>query len=201
MEINKFSDILGVITGEAIVEGRFVLLTTNNVGSYDFGSRQDLPAVIRPKTLAQSYRAKYIITWIVPNQSLPYYIPESSYSMPWSLRHGGFDQAGNLPFNPTAVHLTWPGQKNGVTIPSGYLALAFAAGVYTIPSGAFVYNVGLRTPGTYVVAADDGTDGAGLGGMPKISTTPFVPNATTDIGVVERFDVANWALQLRTFQP
>lgn len=198
MEINKFSDILGVITGEAIVEGRFVLLTTNNVAAYDFGSRSDLPAVIRPKTLAQAYRAKYIITWIVPNQSMPYYVPEPSVA--WSLRHGGFSNAPNLPMAET-VHLTWPGQKSALTIPSGYLALAFAAGVYTIPSGQFVYNVGLRTPGTYVVAADDATDGAGFGGMPKISTTPFVPSAVTDIGVVERFDVANWALQLRTFQP
>jgi hypothetical protein len=198
MEINKYSDILGVVCCEDIVEGRFCLLTTNLPGSFDFGTRTDLPGVIRPKTAAQGYQAKYLVTWIVPNQTMPMYIPTPSLA--YSLRHGGFDQVGNLPMTGTTIHLTWPGQKQAVTIPSGYLALAFAGGVYTIPSGQFIYNVGLRTPGTYVIAADDGTDGAGNGGMAKISATPFAPSVN-HVGLVERFDVANWALQVRTFAP
>jgi hypothetical protein len=194
MEINKYSDILGVVVCEDTVEGRFVLLTENIAGSHDFGSRTDLPGVIRPKNSAQAARANYVVTWIVPNQSLPLYIPTPS--LPYSLRRGGFDQSGNLPFDPTAVHLTWPGQKNGVAIPSGFPAIAFAGGVFTIPSGLFIYNVGLRTPGNYVIAANDTDDGAGEGGKAKYSAS-----ATGAVGVVERFDVSEWSLTVRTFQP
>jgi len=190
MEINKYSDIVGVVLVKDTPEGRMVCLTPNTVAAHDFGSRSDLPGAKAPENAAEALRSWYVVTWTVPEQSMPLYIPTPSLA--FSLRHGGFDQGGNLPFNPTAVHLTWPGQKEQVTIPSGTPALAFGGGVFTAPSGSFTYNANLAV-GAYltVSAANDASDGM----------LQYSASATGAVAVVERFDLTDMKLTFRTLQP
>ncbi len=70
MEINKFSDIIGVLTKADIVEGRMVLLTGHDQ-SHDFGSREDLPGVKLPATAAEAAKATYLLVFAQDNRSLP----------------------------------------------------------------------------------------------------------------------------------
>ena len=62
MEINRFEDVLGVVTIADVVEGRFGVLTSHSE-SYDFGSRSDLPGFKVPATAEEAKRAKFVITW------------------------------------------------------------------------------------------------------------------------------------------
>jgi len=157
---------------------------------HNFGSRLDLPGVSLPSTAAEGALAKFVITWRVPDQSLPMYIPEPS--VPWSLRRG-FDRTANLPLTSTTIHLTWPGQKHGQTIPSGSLCLAFAGGVFTFPSGHYVGSSSIQTPGAPVsVVSSAGS--ATNAGKPYYSTSGVV-------GYVERFDSSNADLEIRTLVP
>lgn len=170
MEINHYGDtILGVVASEDIVEGRMVLLTTNSF-SRDFGSQTDLPAVKLPDTQAEAGRARYCVTFEQDNRSLPLYQPHPAFG--FALR-GGFDQAENAPFSAT-VYLTHPGVQEGRTIPSGEGALAFGEGIYTVPSGAFVYSAELQVPGSPLAACDTAQDGAGSAGKLHYSTTEVV---------------------------
>ena len=156
MEINKYSDIKGVVTLEAIVEGRMVLLSTNSL-THDFGSWADLPGARLPDTATEAQKAHFVITFAVDNSKPPIYQPYPS--MTYALRQG-FDQAANVPFDAT-VHMTPQSMKVGLTIPSGTLALAFGPGIFTVPSGAYVYSAGIEIPGTWLSVAngqDDGTD-------------------------------------------
>ena len=184
MEINKFTDILGVVVTEDITEGRLVALTANTVNA-----DSDLPGVRLPVDADDAKKAFYVVTWIAPNQSLPLYIP--SPSIDFSLRRGAFDQAANLPLTGSTIHLTWPGQKEGVTIPSGFQALAFSEGVFTVPSGAFVYSASL-VPGAYleVLNVSDDTTSAG-----KLNYTTTQADA---IAIVERYDSVENKLTFRT---
>jgi hypothetical protein len=195
MEINRFTDIRGVVVVEDIPEGRMVLVTANTPGSpaNSFGSRSDLPGVKLPDDATEAAEAKYVLTWRVEDQSLPFYIPTPS--LDYSLRRGGFDQAGNLPFT-AAVHLTWPGQKNGVTIPSGFLALAFGGGIFTVLSGAYVYAAGLVTPGAFLVVANTADDGAGEAGKLKYSAS-----SSGSVARVERYNSTTQELTFRTLVP
>jgi hypothetical protein len=181
---------VGVVVLKDTPEGRMVCLTPNTSATHDFGSRADLPGAFAPKDATEAAKSWYVVTWTVPEQSMPLYIPTPSLA--FSLRHGGFDQAGNLPFNPTAVHLTWPGQKEGVTIPSGTPALAFGGGVFTVPSGQFVYSANLAV-GEYLEPshANDASDGL----------LQYVASATGAVAVVERFDLTDMKLTFRTLQP
>lgn len=190
MEINKYTDIVGVVVVKDTPEGRMVCLTPNIVAAHDFGSRSDLPGAKAPQNATEAAKAWYVVTWTVPEQSMPLYIPTPS--LPFSLRRGGFDQAGNLPFDPTAVHLTWPGQKEAVTIPSGTPALAFEEGVFTAPSGSFLYSASLAV-GEYltVSAANDTHDG-------KLQYSASVTGA---VAIVERFDLTDMKLTFRTIRP
>ena len=191
MEINKFTDIRGVIANEDIVEGRFCIIAANAfTDGHNFGSRLDLPGVALPSSAAESALAKFAVTWRVPDQSLPMYIPEPS--VPWSLRRG-FDRTANLPLTGTTIHLTWPGQKHGQNIPSGSLCLAFAGGVFTFPSGHYVGSASIQVPGAPVsVVSSVGV--AGNAGKPYYSTSGV-------IGYVERFDSSNADLEVRTLVP
>ncbi len=167
MEINHYGDtILGVLAGQDIVEGRMVILTGHAM-SIDFGSQTDLPAVRVPATSAEAALARYCVTFAVDNRSLPIY--QSVPSFTFALR-GGFDQSSNVPFSAT-VRLTYPGNQEGATIPSGSQALAFGEGIYTVPSGAFVYSAALTVPGTMLDVADTATDGAPSAGMLKAGST------------------------------
>jgi hypothetical protein len=192
MEINKLSDIRGVVAIMAIPEGRFVAVAANIAGSYNFGSRDDLPGVRLPETAAEAALARYPVTWRVPDQSLPMYIP--SPEVAFSLRRGGFDQTANLPLTNTTVHLTWPGQKHGVTIPSGSLCLAFGQGVFTFPSGQYIYDSSLEVPGTSVTVANITDDGLAEAGKP-------MAGASEVVGYTERYDSDTGDLEIRTLNP
>lgn len=183
MEINDFEKVKGVVTTEDIVEGRFVVLG-EHTETYDFGSRTDLLGAKVPTTAEEASRAKYIITWPVSNSQTPMYQPTPSY--PFSLRQG-FGGAANVPFT-SKVYLTYPGYMDGETIPSGNLALAFTEGVFTLPSGAYVYGADIIKKGAALVV-DYGSDKG------KVKYT-----ATLAVGVVgftESYDSATGKLTVR----
>lgn len=193
MEINKVQDVTGVVTTEAIVEGRMVLYTTNPGLPFPgdlTGRLSDVPGVKLPDTVAEAARARYCITWQNDNRTPPL-IAWPQYN--WSLRLG-FDQATNLPITGVPVYMTYPGYQESLTIPSGMLAICLAgdATVCTIPSGQYMYNVLMQVPGTRLRAADTVTDGAANAGMLAI-----LASGTTAIAEVERFTPATFALTFR----
>lgn len=153
MEINAFENVIGVVPTADTVEGRFVVLTSHS-HSIDFGSQTDLPGAKIPATAEEAKRAKFVLTWAVDNRPVP--IIQSYPTMDFALR-GGFDQTANAPFSAT-VHLTHPGNKEGLTIPSGVNALAFSEGTFTVPSGCYIYNAGLINPGASLIIANTATD-------------------------------------------
>lgn len=194
MEINKYTDIVGVVVVEDIPEGRMVCFTENTPGGHNFGSRTDLPGVKLPDTAAEAARARFIVTWTVNNANaegpITLFIPTPSFD--WALRRGGWDQSENVPFD-AAVHLTWPGQRHGVTIPSGYQALAFDDGVFTVPSGSWEYNANAEIPGAplrVMNTADDSEADAGR--------LAFDAAGTATVARVERFDSDTGDLTFRT---
>jgi hypothetical protein len=191
MEINKYTDIMGVVTTEAIPEGRMVLLTGHSV-DHDFGSYVDLPGVKLPDDSTEAGVAKYCITWPVSNANahgpIKMFIPTPSFD--WAMRRGGWDQAQNVPFD-AEVHLTYPGNREGVTIPSGWQALAFDRGVFTVPSGSFVYSADLESPGAPLEVLNAGDDGATEAGK-------LAYNASGTIAVVERYNSDTGSLTFRT---
>lgn len=191
MEINKYTDIMGVVATEDIVEGRMVLMTSHT-WNHNFGSKVDLPGVKLPADSTEAGFARFCITWPVNNSNaegpIKMFIPTPSFD--WAMRAGGWDQASNVPFN-TTVYLTYPGHQEGVTIPSGFQALAFDRGVFTVPSGAFVYSLDIETPGAPLEVLNTGDDGAGSAGK-------LAYNAAGAIAVVERFDSDEYSLTFRT---
>lgn len=182
---------MGVVVTEDIPEGRMVLLTSHNA-TIDFGSRNDLPGVKLPADSTEAGLAKYVVTWPVTNAQahgpINMFIPMPSFD--WSLRQGGWDQAANVPFS-AVVHLTYPGHKDGVTIPSGYLALAFDRGVFTVPSGQYVYSAELATPGAPLEVLNIADDTLAEAGK-------LAYNAAGTIAVVERYNSDLNELTFRT---
>jgi len=185
MEINRFEDVVGGVTQDDIVEGRFVYLMDNKVGTIDFGSWADLPGFNIPQTADEAARAHFVITWPVDNRQLPFYQPYPAFA--YALRQG-FDQAANSPFN-AKVYTTYPGNMNNETIPSGTLALAFTDGVFTIPSGQFVYSADIIVPGAAIVIEYTGADA----GKPKYSAT----SQWGVVGYTEKFFLDTYALQIK----
>lgn len=170
MEIRHYGDtILGVVAMEAIPEGRMVVLDAHAT-SHNFGSRTDLPGARVPATSDEAARARYCIAFSVDNRSLPIYEPTPAF--PFAMRHG-WDLDANVPFD-TEVQLTHPSNKLGQTIPSGSLAVAFGEGIYTVPSGAYVYDATIEVPGTQLVVADTASDGATDAGKLKVGTSNVV---------------------------
>jgi hypothetical protein len=190
MEINKYTDIIGVVVTSDIVEGRMVLITSQG-SSHDFGSRADLMGVKLPGDGTEALLAKYIVTWPVNNaqvtDDIKMLVPMPGYN--WSLRRGAWDQTGNVPFT-SAVYLTYPGNQNGVTIPSGYLALAFDRGVFTVPSGGFVFSANIMAAGAPLEVLNTADDTTSAG---KLSY-----NAAGTIAIVERFNSDDGSLTFRT---
>lgn len=191
MEINKYTDIMGVLTTQDITEGRMVCLTSHG-SSHDFGSETDLPAVKLPVDTTEAARAKYCLTWVVNNSNaegpITMFIPQPSFD--WSMRRGGWDQAQNVPFSAT-VHLTYPGNRESVAIPSGYKALAFDRGVFTVPSGQFVYSAEILIPGSPLEVLNVGDDTLAEAGK-------LAYNSAGTIAVVERFNSDSGSLTFRT---
>jgi hypothetical protein len=188
MEINKYTDIIGVVACGDVVEGRMVILTSHS-SSYDFGSRADLMGVRVPADDTEAGRAKYIVSWPVNNaqvtDDIKMLVPMPSYD--WSLRRGGWDQVGNVPFTSK---IYYPGNQDGVTIPSGYLALAFDKGVFTVPSGAYVFAAGIMAAGAPLEVLNTDDDGADAGKL------AYASGGT--IAVVERFNSEDGSLTFRT---
>lgn len=186
MEINKYRDITGVVTKEAIVEGRMVLLI-NHSQSIDFGSQTDLPGVKLPDDSTEAAMAHFVIAFAVDNTQPPLYKPMPSLGT-FATRYG-FESASNMPFNAD-VTMVPDSNTIGRTIPSGALALAFGPGTFTVPSGAFVYAADLEVPGTWLTVANTADDGAADAGKLKYSAsaTPMQ---------VERYDSTNNKLTFR----
>ena len=166
MEINKYFDITGAVANENMKEGRLVKLVAHTF-SYNYGSREDLPGAELPDTSAEAAQAHFIIAFAVDNSTPPIY--QSYPTIPNTSLRYGFDGASNVPFAAT-VHLTAPSMKEGLTIPSGALALAFGPGVFTVPSGDWIYNASI-VPGAWLISGDTASDGAGEAGKPKYSAT------------------------------
>ena len=120
MEINDFDEAVGVVAQADTVEGRFVLMVSNAAGSYNFGSRTDLPGVRVPATAEEAKRAKYCLGFAADNRPTP--ILEPMPSMNFAVR-GGWDQAANNNFSAT-VYTTHPANQEGLTVASGALCLA-----------------------------------------------------------------------------
>jgi len=189
MEIRKYVDIEGVVVTEDIVEGRMVLFTSHS-WDHDFGSWSDLKGVKLPDNSTESGRAFYVLGFALDNSLLPIYEPTPALA--WATRMG-FESAANVPFT-AKVYLTHPANMIGQTLPSGTLGLAFAGGVFTVPSGAFIYTANLVTPGTELVVANTNDDGAGSAGKLKYS-------ATAGVAIVERYNSDTQELTFRTSQP
>lgn len=187
MEINRFDDVVGGVAQADIVEGRFVVLAANAVASVDFGSRADLPGFKVPSTAEEATRARYVSTFAVDNRPTPIYNPIPS--MDFALR-GGFDQSKNVPFS-TTVYLTHPGNQEGMTIPSGTSMLGFTEGVFTLPSGAYIYSSTITVPGAALIVEYSGADA----GKPKYTAT----NAVGVVGTVEHYDSTDGRLTVKVY--
>lgn len=153
MELNRIDNALGVVALENIKEGLMVVLTSDADGN---------PAVRRPANSTEAKDARFVAVWKQNNLPIPG--PLAYPSIPFSLRPGGFDQAqSNAPLSLN-VWLTYPGNMEGTTIPSGYDLVAHGGddGVYTVESGMFVANAGL-VPGAKLEALNltDDTTNAG----------------------------------------
>lgn len=168
MEINKFEECYGVVTTEDIKEGRFVTLVPSSE-SYDFGSREDLPGVALPANAEEAKRARFVLTWAVDNRPTP--ITESTPAYDFALREG-FDRSANAPFSAT-VYLTHPGNQEGLTIPSGTPALAFSDGIFTVPSGAYVYSADIIKTGAAVIVSNV-SDHSADAGKPRYAASEAV---------------------------
>lgn len=184
MEINKFTDIIGVVATSAIKEGRMVLLTPANADVY-WGSRKDLMGIKIPTTAVEAAKAKYVSAFALDNRPTP--IIEGLPTYAWSMRAGGWDQAGNLPASSLTLYMDHPGNMTVVqTIASGSLALAFDKGVFTVTSGNFIYSASLVPGASLGVSYAGGTEGE------------LQYDGAGTIGVVERFDSTNFTLTFRT---
>ena len=189
MELNKFDKVEGVVIIEDIVEGRFVVLTPHSE-TQDFGSNEDLPGCKYPSTAEEATRAKYCLTWAVSNSPTP--IMNPTPSMAYALR-GGFDQAANAPF-ATTVYLTQPGNQEGLTIPSGSTALAFTDGIFTIPSGGYVYSADIINPGAAIIISNT-TSHTTDKGKPRYTAT----NAVGVIGETWGYNSTTGALTILVY--
>jgi hypothetical protein len=188
MEINHYGDVvMPALAMEDIVEGRIVLIASHSL-SIDFGSQTDLPGARVPDTAADVAKAHYITKFQQDNRSLPIYEPQPSFD--FALRYG-FDQAENAPFSAT-VYITHPGVQLGRTIPSGSQLVLYGEGIYTLPSGAYVYNASLTVPGATIGAAYTDNDGLSDAGKVKYATSNI-------LGEVVRYDSTTGNLTFRLY--
>lgn len=194
MEINLMptgTNPQGALATEDIVEGRFVLMTSHTWDE-DFGSLTDLPGVKLPDNDTEAQMARYVVTWSAPDRKVSpgnlWFVPTPAYD--FALRHG-WDQDTNLPMSNVTVRDIWPGNQESVTIPSGTKVLVLQDGaIVTLPSGQYVYNSALRTPGARLEVLNSGDDGADSAGKPAYA-------AAGAIAEVVRFNSSTAALTIR----
>lgn len=164
MEVNHYGDtIIGAVAVEDLPEGRMVLMTSHSY-NVDFGSQVDLPGAELADDATEAARSRYVVAFAEDNRSLPIYQPTPS--MTYALR-GGWDQPSNVPFAVDNVYLTHPNNLLGQIIPSGNLIKLYGEGIYTVPSGAYMYNVLMETPGCQLSVASTAVDGADNAGKLK----------------------------------
>lgn len=189
MEINRFEDVIGVVAQANVVEGRFVCLTTNAHGGSFMNTDADLPGAKVPATAEEAKRAKYCITWAVDNRQAPIVdYPKTAFDF-----RGGWVNSNAGPLTGVTMWLTHPGNQEGQTIPSGYKALGYTEGTFTLPSGAYIDNDNLLVPGAAFIIADTATDGASEAGKVKYLASAAVGM----IGVVEAYDSETGRLTVR----
>jgi hypothetical protein len=159
------------------------------MGGLFMNTDADLPGLRVPATAEEAKRAKYVLTWAVDNRQSPIVMsyPSTQYDF-----RGGFVNSPSGPITPT-MWLTHPGNQEGRTIPSGYKALGYTDGTFTLPSGAYIDDASLHTPGAAVMVADTASDGAGSAGKAKYLASA----AEGKIGVVEAYDSATGRLTIR----
>lgn len=188
MEINRFEDVVGVVAQEDIAEGRFVVLTSNALGGLFMNVDSDLPGARLPDTAEEAKRAKFCLTFAVDNRPTPIVdYPSTVFDF-----RGGWVNSDAGPLTGVKMWLTHPGNQESQTIPSGYKALAFTEATVTIPSGQYIYNAALETPGAAVIVANSADDGANAG-KPKYTATM----AVGVIGFVQDYNTDNGALTIR----
>lgn len=188
MEINRFENVKGVRVIEDIVEGRFVVLTSHGLGGTIMNVDADVPGAKLPDTAEEAKRARYCLTFAVDNRPAPIVDwPQTAFDF-----RGGFVNASAGPLTGLKMWLTHPGNQVSQTVPSGYKALAFTDGDFTIPSGQYIYDANLETPGAAVMIADAASDGAADAGKPK-----YQANLTLGyIGFVQDYDEATGDLTI-----
>lgn len=187
MEINRFEDVIGVRVIEDVVEGRFVCLTSHNLGGEIMNVDADVPGAKLPTSAEEAKRARYCVTFAVDNRPTPIVDwPQTAFDF-----RGGFVNSTAGPLTGVKMWLTHPGNQENQTIPSGYKALAFTEAYVTIPSGQYVYSAGLEVPGAAVeIETSAGADR----GKPKELATY---DSDTAIGRVIDFDEATMNLTIK----
>lgn len=189
MEINRFEDVIGVVAQADVVEGRFVALVTNALGGGFMNTDADLPGARVPQTAEEAKRAKFCITWAVDNRSTPIIdYPSVTFDF-----RGGWVNSNSGPLTGIKMWLSHPGNQEGQTIPSGYKALGYTEGTFTLPSGAYVYSANIVVPGAALIVADVASDGASDAGKPKYTASM----AAGVIGFTESYDSATGRLTIR----
>ncbi len=179
MEIHKYTDILGMEIGEAIYEGRMVLIRPAGATS------ASTPVAMMPSDADQADLARYVVAWPVDDRKPPIFQSYPSYTQ--ALRYG-FDQTTNLPVSAT-LYYTWPGlQSTPQEIPSGTGSLLYDKGEFTVTSGNWVYGTDVL-PGTELEVE---YSGANRGQLKKLSSGQAVAVATS-------IDQTNKTLRFRTY--
>jgi hypothetical protein len=89
--------------------------------------------------------------------------------------------------------LTHPGNQEGQTIPSGYRALGYTEGTFTLPSGHYVESDEIKVPGAAIIIADTASDSAEDAGKPKYTAT----FAAGVIGFTEDYQADTGRLTIR----
>lgn len=189
MEINRFEDVIGVVAQEAITEGRFVVLVENTLGGDFMNVDSDLPGAKLPDTAEEAKRAKFCITFAVDNRTAPIIdYPQTAFDF-----RGGWVNSPAGPLTGLKMWLTHPGNQESQEIPSGYRALGYTEGTYTIPSGGYIDNASLKVAGAMWIVADAASDGAGDAGKVKYASA-MVAGV---MGMVEKYDSTTGALTVR----
>lgn len=185
-QVNQHSEaIIGAVAKQAITHGRMVKLAANST-SYDFGGRQDLPGALMPTSAAEAALSKYVCVFADDNRSLPVYEPGGAYT--FALRQM-FDQETNSPLTSQTVYPVHPKDYEvAQVIPSGAVCKLYREGIFTVPSGGFVYSSTLETPdATLSVNATAG--GADQGKL--------YYSASNVVAKVVKFDTADASLTFR----
>jgi len=190
-EINRFEDVIGVVTQANTVEGRFVILVANAMTGTFININDDLPGARVPATAEEATRAKFMLMWAVDNRQSP--IVNYPAAPLFDTRGGWGGNTTQGPLTGLTMWLTHPENQEGQTIPSGYKALGYTEGTFTFPSGEYVDSAEIKVPGAAIIVADTATDTAAEAGKPKYTAT----NAVGVIGFTETYDSATGRLTIR----